>query len=66
MIDLIELIDKTKLKTDRAFLERLHNGNYSIMTESHRLINSAYKFKDKLNLSIKRVDYSNEHIITVK
>ena len=66
MIDLLELRDKTKLKTDKAFLECLHDRNFKIITESNRLINSAYKFKDKLNLSIKRVDYSNEHIITIK
>ena len=66
MINLIELRDKTKLKTDKAFLERLHNGNNRVITENLRFINSAYKFKDKLNLSIKRVDYSNEHIITIK
>lgn len=66
MIDLIELADNTKGKRDKNFLEMLHNKNFSISTENLHLINSAYKFQDKLNLSIVRRDYSNIYDIREK
>ena len=56
---------KTKLKTDKSFLEDLYNHNGIISTDKSRPINSAYKFRKELNLSIKRRDYSNTYDIKI-
>lgn len=61
--DLLELADNTKGKRDKTFLELLYNNNFRLETENLHIINSAYKFKDKLGLSIIRQDFSNTHII---
>ena len=64
MIDLIQLAENTKGKRDKAFLELFHNKNFRLVTSNLHLINSAYKFQDKLKLSITRKDYSNDYVIT--
>lgn len=64
MQDIKSLAENTKLKTDRAFLELFYNKNFVIFTDKRRLIESAYKFEKKLNLKIRRRDYSNIYDIT--
>ena len=65
-IDIKDLAEKTKSKRDKNFLETFYNKNFYLQTKNLFLIDSAYKFKDELNLSIKRIDYSNDYIIKVK
>jgi hypothetical protein len=66
MVDILELAKNTRLKTDRLFLELFYNANFIVETDKLRFINSAYKFKDQLNLKIVRRDYSNTYDITME
>ena len=63
MIDLIEFTKTVKGKRDREFLELFYNKNFHLETENLHFINSAFKFKNELNLDIKRKDYSSIHVI---
>ena len=67
MKKLIELLndDAIKGKRNKVFAELLYNKNGIVRTSNLHYINSAYDLSDKynLNLSIKRVDYSADHII---
>ncbi len=66
MKKLIELLETNiKLKTDRQFLELLYNKNGSLATDKMRAINSAFKYKKKLGLSVKRRDYSNTYDVKI-
>lgn len=62
----IEELIKTAGKRDKTFLERLYNMHFVIATANLNLINSAYKFKDELELKITRRDFSSVHLIEFK
>jgi hypothetical protein len=66
MKELIKLLDSGKnfKKTERAFLEALYNSNGRLRTRKHWDIENGFKYKSQLNLMVKRIDYSNDYIIT--
>jgi len=64
---LIELLDKGNIKGKRVqtLAELLYNKNGRLVTSNLNHIESAYKLSDIIDVSIKRVDYSNDYIIEV-
>ena len=68
MKKLIELLESGMIKGKRnnALAELLYNKNGRLVTSNLHYINSAYNLKYLgVNVSIKRIDYSNKHIITI-
>ncbi len=67
MTNLIELAERVRPKRQKSVLEALHNNNGTFATSKASLIEAAYCLKEsnKVNLSIKRQDYSNTYVIKV-
>jgi hypothetical protein len=65
-IDLIEFARNLKLKSEIEFIESFYNNNFILKTDKLRFINAAFKYKDELNLSINRIDYSSMYVIKMK
>ena len=57
------IMEKTKKKRVKNFLETFYNNNFYLRTSNLHMINAAYSIQDKLDLKISRVDYSNDYII---
>jgi hypothetical protein len=65
-IDILDLIDNAKRKSDKLFLELFYNRHFKLSTDKRRMINSAYEYKDIIGLNIQRRDYSNVFDITLE
>lgn len=68
MKDLINAIENENIKGKRVqtLAETLYNKNGRLVTNNLHHIESAYKLRKYVNVSINRVDYSNNYIIEVK
>lgn len=68
MKELIELLESGRIKGkhNNTLAELLYNKNGQLVTSNLNYINSAYNLKDlDINITIKRIDYSNDYIITI-
>jgi len=68
MQKLIKLIDSGKIdrkKRLKQLAELLYNKNGTLTTSNLHHVNSAYDLKDYIELSIVRVDYSNDYVIRI-
>lgn len=67
MVELIKNLENGQIKGKRVqtLAELLYNKNGRLVTSNLHHINSAYKLRDYTKVSIKRIDYSNDHIIEV-
>ena len=57
------IMETTKKKRVKNFLETFYNNNFRLQTNNLHMINAAYEVKDELNLRIGRIDYSNDYVI---
>lgn len=68
MKELIQLLESGGIKGKRnnALAELLYNKNGRLVTSNLHYINSAYDLKGMgLSLSIQRIDFSSDYIITI-
>jgi hypothetical protein len=74
-MNLLEISEKVKLKSHKQFLIALHENNGRIQTKYSRDIEAAYCLNEgravglrgkAIPMDIRRVDYSNDYIITLK
>lgn len=68
MKNLTLLLDEGNIKGKRvqSLAELLYNKNGTLRTSNLNHIESAYKLRSKITVSIKRVDYSTDYIISVE